>query len=269
MDKVKNHYRINSLEDYAHFIKSTRNAKSLTIIGSGLVGCEFAQDFTKNFTEIHVLTPDPYPLYGLVPSCIGQALQKNLAEQGIIWHIKTHLSAIEERSESISVCVSKDATITSDAILCAIGLTPNLELAQKAHIQTRQGILVNEYLQTNIPHIYAIGDCAEISGICRQYVAPILHSTRALAQTLNSCPTAVSLPPMPISLKVSSYPIITLAPPASLEGEWRMEENNQGIQAMFYDKDEVLRGYALSGTFLEARQLCLQSLGKLSKTLAL
>lgn len=261
LDGVK-HHRINSLQDYAQFIEDAKTASRLTIIGSGLVGCEFAHDFTKIFQSIHVITPDRYPLFGLVPAVIGAKLQKTLERQGIQWRTEQHLTQIEQSSDSLRLHLSSGERYDSEMILCAIGLSPNIYLAQKAGIATKQGILVDNYLQTQHPHIFALGDCAEISGVCRQYVAPILQSARALAQTLCGTPTAVSFPHFPISLKVPPYPIITFPAPSSLKGEWQIEENEDSIKALFFDTQGILQGYALSGTFLEARQTCLQALGK-------
>ncbi len=128
-----------------------------------------------------------------------------------------------------------------------------------AGIHTHQGIIVDSFHQTNQSHLYALGDCAEIEGVCRQYVAPILQSARALAQTLCGKPTAVSFPLMPISLKVSTYPIIVY-PPTSLNGEWQFDKQSDGIKALYYDNKGTLQGYALAGSQTEHRQECLKAL---------
>ncbi len=252
LDKRLNHYRINSLSDYSIFIETLSKWQKLTIIGSGLVGCEFAHDLTKTALQIHIITPDPTPLHQLVPPLIGEALQYTLTNLGVTWHTHTPLTDI----------VSVVDKIQSDAILSAIGLNPQIALAKEAHLHVNKGIIVDSTLQTNIPHVYALGDCAEIDGLCRQYVAPILQSARALARTLTGETTSVSLLPQPISLKVTPYPIITFPPPINMAGEWVYETENQNIKALFYDTEEILRGYALSGTYLRLRQECQLLLGK-------
>lgn len=257
LEGFANHYRINTHEDYARFIEENNTLKNCIIIGSGLVGCEFAHDLTHHAKSVTIITPDPHPLYRLVPACIGYSLQKALTQKQIHWHTQTTLT------ENNIV----NYVLTAECILTAIGITPSLELAKQAGLATQCGIVTNEYLQTSDPAIYALGDCAEINGHCRQYVAPLLHCARALAQTLHGTPTAVAFPPLPISLKVSSYPIITLPPASHLKGEWEITSSGDDHKALFWDENQCLAGYALSGKFLEERQSCFAKIGEILEPL--
>jgi rubredoxin-NAD+ reductase len=266
LKNIQQNYRVNSLQEYAAFREVFQQAEHITIIGSGLVGCEFAFDFANRDKKITVVTPDPHPLYNLVPANIGQALQSELAKQGIDWHIQSHIENVDDTS-NIALQLSTSKVIQTNTILTAIGLHPNIALAKSASIATKQGIVVDEYLQTSHENIFALGDCAEIDGICRQYVAPILQSARALAQTLCGKPTAVIFPSLPITLKVSRYPIITFAP-KQMHGEWTFECYPDGIKALFHDINGVLQGYALSGSQIEHRQQCLKLITQSAQIIA-
>jgi len=238
LDNNPQHFRVNQWQDYQHFRTQLSLTDPLTIIGSGLVGCEFAHDFSHHHSDITLMTPDPYPLFGLVPEKIGSSLQEALEQKGIR-------------------CLTKQTTFVAIQALIAIGLQPNITLAKEAGLNTQRGIVVNDLLQTSSPNIYALGDCAEINGICRQYVAPILQSARMLAQTLCNQPSPVKFPAFPISLKVSAYPVISLPPQPGLAGEWQIESEGRSHKALFVDKNEQLQGYALSGKYIEERQACL------------
>lgn len=262
LKNIKNNYRVNSLQDYTAFFDIFQQSENITIIGSGLVGCEFAFDFSNKGKQISVVTPDPHPLYNLVPANIGHALQSELAKLGINWYTNSHIESVDEKT-SIELQLSSNSVLQANAILTAIGLHPNIALAKSANIQTGQGIVVDKYLQSPQEDVFAIGDCAQIEGICRQYVAPILQSARALAQTLCVKPTPVVFPPMPISLKVSRYPIIVY-PPTQTLGNWTFEQYPDGIKALYYAQDGALEGYALSGSQLEHRQQCLKEVQTLA-----
>lgn len=249
LDNMPNHYRVNSLCDYRHFMKACANWQQLTILGSGLVGCEFAHDLTKTAMNMQIYTLDPHPLYGMVPAPVGNALQAVLSNLGVTWHTNT--------------TITKEIALSSQGILSAIGLLPNIALAQSAQLVVNQGIVVDAYLQTSDPHIYALGDCAEIEGICRQYVAPILQCARTLAQTLTGKPTPVSLTPMPVTLKVSACPIIAFTPPKHIAGEWHYAIQDHNVKALYYDEENTLQGYALSGSYIQERQTCQLALGKI------
>lgn len=254
IEALSAHYRINSLLDYARFKNAHEDWQQLTIIGSGLVGCEFAHDFTKSHLSINVVTPDPYPLFGLVPEPIGHALKNALAEKGVTFHAQTQVTRATQFENTCHLTLSNEIALQSDAVLIAIGLTPSVAIAFDAGLTVNQGIVVNDNLECNIANHYALGDCAEIAGVCRQYVAPILSCARALAQTLCGKPTKAILPNLPISLKVDCYPIITSAPMKGCEGSWQFENQDNHYQGLFYDNQGVLQGFALSGSYLAKRQ---------------
>lgn len=232
------HYKINNLQDYAAFMAEFSQTRELTIIGSGLVGCEFAHDFSHLDPSIHVITPDAYPLAQLVPEPVGKAIQEALAQKGVQWHTQEY----------------PKHPLPSKTILSAVGLLPNVTLAKNAGISVNHGIVVDEYLNC-APSVYALGDCAEINGICHQFVAPLLHCARALAQTLCGKLTPVNLPPSPIALKLPSF-AVNIFPPPKINGEWEITGVERDIKALFYDEQSQLRGYALAGAHTSLRQEC-------------
>lgn len=254
IENLQSHYRINNLMDYAKFKNIQTQWQHLTIIGSGLVGCEFAHDFTKSHLSIEVVTPDPYPLYGLVPEPVGDALKASLTAKGVSWHTKAHVTQATQTNDDCHLGLSNGKTLQTDAVLVAIGLAPHIALAKAAGLSVNQGIVVNPFLESSVANHYALGDCAEYGSECKQYVSPILVCARALAQTLHGNPTPAVLPNLPVSLKVDCYPIITAPPKRDLEGSWQFENLDNHYQGLFYDKLGVLQGYVLSGSFLAKRQ---------------
>lgn len=257
LDNFSSHFRVNRWQDYDQFRSKLSGLKDLTIIGSGLVGTEFAYDFSHHDHNINVVTPDPHPLFGLVPEVIGHALQGALEQKGVKWFTQRTITAAEEKDAKLTLQLSDNHVVETDAVLTAIGLLPEVRLASLAGLRTNRGIVVTDYLQTNGPSIFALGDCVEMDGICRQYVAPILQSARVLAQTLNGQPTRVKFPAFAISLKVNAYPIICIPPHSQAIGEWQISSEEHSHKALFVDPDGQLLGYVLSGRFIEERQSCL------------
>ena len=113
--------------------------------------------------------------------------------------------------------------IETDLVLSAIGVRPDLRLAQLAGISTNKGIVTNRYLETSQTDIYAIGDGAEVDGTVLVYVLPLLAQVKALAKTLNGNATAVSYGVMPVSVKTSLHPVIVNLPASSQSGEWHID----------------------------------------------
>lgn len=255
LDGKPRHFRLNSLREYADFRKQLLSFSSCTVIGSGLVGCELAHDLKQSLSAITLITPDPHLLRGLVPACFGHSLHSIFQSLGITCWTETTLMDVQDHmNPDHFILKTTSGDITTDSLLTAIGIVPDLTLATQAGLQTHLGIVVNEYLQTHHPRIFAIGDCAQINGVCRQYVAPLLQSSRALARTLAGTPTPVIFPLMPISLKVAAYPITVLPPPPGATGEWVIESLEHHHRALFHNLDGQLLGYALSGDFTKERQ---------------
>jgi rubredoxin-NAD+ reductase len=244
----KNIAAVNNLLDYIKFRDQIQNKKRITIIGAGLVGCEFTNDLTNGGYEIDVLSLAKTPLDILLPPELGINLQEALAEKGVRWHFETTVDNIKDlENDQLLLTLTNGETITTEFILSAIGLRPALTLAKTAGINTQRGIVVDRYLKTSVENIYAFGDCAEVEGYVMYYVAPLVNCARALAKTLTGELTAVSYPPMPVILKTPACPIVVNPPPHHVKGEWQISGSGHDKKALFYDLDNQLQGFALTG----------------------
>lgn len=249
---------VNNLEDYHHFWQWLEGKKRIAIIGSGLVGCEFANDLMSAGYQVDMISKSDFPLSNLVPEAIGKNFLQAFQAQGLHWHPDSTPLSIEKTSDSVNqkyrINLSNGTQLETDGILTAIGIKPHLELAQQAGIKTNFGICVDNQLQTNLPSIYALGDCAEVCGHVKQYVAPILQCARSLAKILMGQNETVTYPPMPIVLKTPTCPLVISPPPVGeVNGEWRIEGDHPNSQALFYDKQGKLAGFALTGQFIQKK----------------
>ena len=93
-----------------------------------------------------------------------------------------------------------------------------------------------------------VRDCAEVEGLNLLYVMPLMSCARALAQTLNGTPTAVSYGPMPVTVKTPVCPLVVSPPPRGTEGVWSVEGEGADIKALCRDASGRLLGYALTGS---------------------
>lgn len=238
---------INNLQDYREFRILSENKKHITILGAGLVGCEFANDLVNGGFQVEVVALSATPLDLLLPHALGEVIQTNLANIGVSWNLGQSITAITQDEEKLYLTLSNEKHITTDLLISAIGLKPILELAQASGITTKQGICVDRYLQTNLANIYALGDCAEVEGHSLLYVAPLVIGARALAHSLTGNKTAASYPPMPIIIKTPASPVVSNPPPPGIQGEWRITGSDANKKALFYDNENNLRGFALTG----------------------
>lgn len=240
--------RVNNRGDYATFAAALATPGRVVVLGAGLIGCEFANDLGATGREVHVVDPSPWPLGRLVPEEIGRALQHALSEKGVVWHLLQTAASIDRRDGVLRVTLSDAAVVDAAVVLSAIGLQPRTDLAKAAGLDVGRGIAVDALLETSEPGLYALGDCAEIQGIVRPFVQPLLLSARALAKTLTGTPTPVVFGPLPVVVKTPALPMSVTPPPPGLAGQWQVEGDGRDLLAWFVDAEGQRRGVLATGT---------------------
>ena len=239
---------VNDLEDYAKFRNAISGKKKVAILGAGLIGCEFANDLVLGGYEVDVIDLAPQALGRLIPEVAANDLQSKLSAAGVRWHFNTTVKSIDRTNDQLNITLANGALIASDVVLSAVGLKPRLDLAKTSGIATGVGIQVNRELETNVPHVYALGDCAEVEGLVLPYVMPIMQAARALAVTLTGQRTALTYPAMPVMVKTPALPTIVSPPAKGATGQWKNNIVEGGLEARFESADGKLLGFVLMGT---------------------
>lgn len=257
---VSDIYSVNDLIAYKKFRRWIIDKQHIAVIGAGLVGCEFTNDLAYGGYQITVIAREPYPLAKFVPEPIGRALQQELLGIGVQWHVQKVVSAVNYHQKDYEILTTDGKKLLTNGILSAIGIRARCDLAKAIKLDYRHGIVVDHYLKTNIDNIYALGDCAEVAGEMRQYVAPLLQCARTLANVFIGNKKPVHYPPMPIIIKTPVCPIAVYPPPNSIKGEWQYSGEGNNQRALFYDHHAQLQGFALSGNFVKERILLIKRL---------
>ncbi|MBK6492620.1 MAG: FAD-dependent oxidoreductase [Sphingomonadales bacterium] len=247
---------VNQLDHYDRFRKELPDGARVLIMGSGLVGTEFANDLVTTGYKPLVVDMLPLPLGQLVPLPVGEKVRDALAAEGVRWHLGRKILAINyaEPGPGYVATLDDGTSIMADLVLSAVGLRPNVALAKEAGLDVGIGIKVNEHGQTSDPHIYAIGDCAEYLHGPSAYVTPIMAAARGIAPTALGTPTEIRFPPLSVQVKTTLFPINLLPPSRATTGEWRLQEDDtDGLKYVFVDTDNIVRGYVLTQEKCEQR----------------
>ncbi|WP_298146039.1 FAD-dependent oxidoreductase [uncultured Acinetobacter sp.] len=253
---------VNNLNDYTAFRAELdqKAAQRVAILGAGLIGCEFANDLQQSGHQATVIDLAEQPLARLLPQDVATQFQAKLQAAGIEFELGTTVSAIEQVANTYQVQLSNGKCLNADVVLSAIGLRANTELAQQAGIEVARGVVTNTLLQTNLAHIYAVGDCAEVNGTLLPYVMPIMQQARALAKTLSGNPTHVHYPAMPVAVKTPAAPLTVLPVVQGVEVSWQLEAQEDGLIAKAFDQTQTLRGFVLLGATAAKQRLSLTKL---------
>ena len=246
-DGVSDIHSVNNIEDYETFREWVSDKKHIGILGAGLVGCEFANDLVNVGYQVTVIAPEHHPLANLVPEPIGQMLLGALAEKGVSWRLGHFAKRVDREGSHYRVILTDDSTVEVDGVMSAVGLRPHCALANSAGIKTNRGIMVDSQCRSNDSNIYAVGDCAEVNGELRLFVAPLLQCARILAKVLAGQDVSLQYSVMPIVIKTPACPVVAVPPPKNVEGKWHIEGEDGNLSALYKDSENRLRGFALVG----------------------
>lgn len=137
-----------------------RKPKKAVVIGAGLIGLEGAVAFRELGLEVVVVELLEHLLPTMLDKDIASIVQSHLEERGI--GFKFGVAVSEILGNPVEGVKIGEEEIKADIVLVATGVRANADLARKAGLEVNRGIVVNEYLRTSDPDIYAIGDCAEV-----------------------------------------------------------------------------------------------------------
>lgn len=259
-DGVSQVVSVNNLSDYYQVRQQLEGARQKVIVlGTGLVGCEFANDWSQAGHDIQMVSMDECPLSKLVPERVGQQLANVFSDAGIKSHFSSTAKRVDLIEDQLVVSLENGEQLLGDIVLSAIGLRSNIDLAKSIGLDVDQGVVVDDYLQTSDPHIFALGDCAQVFGQVRMYVPPILTGARALAKTLVGDRTAVMYPIMPVGVKTTMYPIVVYRP-YNVKGDWQFSEELGYTKGLFYNLAGDLAGFVLTGDLIKQKMECVKKL---------
>ena len=247
---------VNQLDHYANFREQLPDGARVLIMGSGLVGTEFANDLVTSGYAPVVVDMLALPLAQLVPPAVGEQVRDALAAAGVEWQLGRTVTAIDYRGDAPGYVATLDdgSRIEADLVLSAVGLRPNVVLAAEAGLDVGAGIKVDECGRTSDPHVYAIGDCAEYPHGLSAYVTPIMAAARGIAASALGSPSAIRFPPLSVQVKITLFPLNLLPPPRGSIGEWHaVESDGAGHKHLFIDDGGVVRGYVLTRDKCEQR----------------
>lgn len=241
---------VNSLSEYETLLAALDGASKVAIIGAGLVGCELANDLLAGGYSVDLLDVSMRMLDRFLPPEAADTVTQALVAEGVQWHpgaIIESIDTAETDGRQLVITGDNGLHIVCDVVIAAIGLIPQTVRAEPP-LQINRGIVVDRYLQTSAPDIYAIGDCAEMEGSVLPFLEPVQHGARALAATLTGVATPVHYPPMPIDVKTPAHPVRVVLPPVGTRGGWQMQNSDsKGVYAIFVEEGGAMAGYALSG----------------------
>ncbi|WP_020597216.1 NAD(P)/FAD-dependent oxidoreductase [Spirosoma panaciterrae] len=191
------------LPDLERMEQFTTGIDRAVVVGGGLIGVELAEMLRSRHIAVTMLVRDPHYWSSTLPAEEGKLIGRHLLRHGIDLRLETELKEIlawrgpaGPRSADASGRVRAVVTKAGEEIPCqfvglGIGVTPNVAFLKNSGIELGKGVLVNEYFETNVADVYAIGDCNEFrqpivgtDGALRKPIEQIWYTSRMHGETL-------------------------------------------------------------------------------------
>ena len=245
---------VNDLDDYRVWREKLNPGDHILLIGAGLIGCEFANDLVTAGYQVSMVDPAAWPLARLLPEQIGNMLVDALQRAGCKAHMGRTVIRYTANESGLQAELDNGTIVKFDHALSAVGLVARVDLAREAGLDVQAGIIVDRFMRTNDPLIFALGDCAQTEAGLLPFIAPLLAESRVLAETLTGNETKLQLPAMPVVVKTPALPLIVCPPPVGADGYWTVEQSNDEAVAVFQSQDGTETGFALAGKKTELQK---------------
>ena len=149
-----------TLQDYQRLRGLTEKRNRFAVIGGGFIGSELAAALAMNGKQVVMIFPDRVIGARMFPIDLGMFLNDYFREKGVEVRTQESVTGLKADGESLILEMENQHPITVDGVVAGLGLQPNLELAEMAGLKVDDGIIVDEFLLTSHPDIYAAGDVA-------------------------------------------------------------------------------------------------------------
>ena len=147
---------LRTLADSRALVDAAKRARRAVVIGASFIGLEVTAALRTRGVEVQVVTPEDVPMHKVLGAELGGYLRRLHERHGVVFHLGTKVTAIDEQS----VTLATGETLPADLVVVGVGVRPALALAESAGLTLDRGVVVDAYLETSAPGVFAAGDIA-------------------------------------------------------------------------------------------------------------
>lgn len=244
--------------DTEAMIEMSRTARRAVVIGGGLLGLEAANGLALRGMQVTVVHVMPWLMERQLDQNAANTLQRALEIRGVEFRLgasTTEITGIDGKVSSLTF--KSGESIDTDMVMMAVGIRPNVWLAESCGLQINRGIVVDDSLQTYDPRIYAVGECVAHRGVSYGLVAPLYEMAKVCATHLAELGSHYYLGTVPSTrLKVTGVDVFSAGNFMGTKAsqEIVLKDSRNGIYRKLVIENDLLIGSVLVGDTSAASQ---------------
>jgi len=177
-------FAFRTIDDTRALLRRAGRHTRAVVIGGGLLGLEAARGLQVQGCDVTVVHLLDALMERQLDPCGAGYMRSKMEGLGVRVLLERRTKAILGRDSVTGVEFLDGSSIDADLVVVAAGIRPNVELGRRAGLTVNRGIVVNDYMETSDPNIFAVGECTEHNGICYGLVAPLFEQGKVLAATI-------------------------------------------------------------------------------------
>ncbi|NGZ75756.1 nitrite reductase large subunit NirB [Saccharibacillus alkalitolerans] len=170
------------IADCDQMLEAAKQYKTAAVIGGGLLGLEAAKGLVglgMDVTVVHLMND---LMERQLDSQASAMLKAELERQGIKFAMGKSTAEMQGDHRVRKLVFTDGEELDAEFVVMAVGIRPNKQIGDASGIETNRGILVDDFMRTSAPDVYAVGECAEHRGVCYGLVAPLFEQGNVLAK---------------------------------------------------------------------------------------
>jgi 3-phenylpropionate/trans-cinnamate dioxygenase ferredoxin reductase subunit len=153
-------HSLRNLDDNAALRSALSMPSRVAVVGAGWIGSEVAASLRQLGHDVALIDPSPAPLVHVLGPEIGAVFRDLHARHGVELHLGASVEQFLGQAHVTGVRTSDGVEVEADVVVVGVGVEPNVELARNAGLTIENGIVVDEFLRTGAPNVFAAGDVA-------------------------------------------------------------------------------------------------------------
>jgi assimilatory nitrate reductase electron transfer subunit/nitrite reductase (NADH) large subunit len=241
-----------TLADCEGLLAALPGAASAVVVGGGLLGLQVARALSIRGLQVEVVEGAEHLLHTQVDEAAGKVLQRSLTKLGTAVYTGTRAVKMTDAG----LVLDNGVVLSTDLVILTAGGRPSINLARRAGLDTRRGVIVDDQLRTTDEDIHAIGDCVEHDGRTAGHVSPAWEQAAVLAAEFAGTAATYDGHRVVARLRATDLDVAVLGDPEHAEGEVVQVSNPvTGVHKKLVVSDGVIVAATLVGDLSSVGQI--------------